>query len=468
MNPHDERFSASGLATAYRRRRNRLHPEEVTEFFLARIAEYDSAIAAMVTVTAEAARRQAREAAKRITDGDPSPLLGVPIVLKDLIDVRGVPTRAGSEVLHDNVPNRSATVWNRLHRAGAVLLGKANTHEFAYGGTTEPTRNPWNTDHLVGGSSGGPGAALAAGLCAGAVGTDTAGSIRIPANLCGVAGLKPTLGTVSPAGVIPLSPSLDVVGPMAHHPDDLGVLMSAMCRDRAFEQIWHSARSAVQQHRAAKTLRVGVVSNTGALTPGALAAFEAAVEAASTFGPLTDVAIDGFQTSVNTDFTILGVEAVAVHRKWSEQRHRYTPYVRERLEQAAETRAVDYVDALASAAVLRTSVDRLISDFDVLVLPGVPFPAPRCGVTEVDIAGHVEHRDTAMCRNTAFANITGHPTLALPVGFENEMPVGIQLVAQRGADALLLAVGAALADSLEAPTLAPAFRRNGIGDQPHD
>jgi aspartyl-tRNA(Asn)/glutamyl-tRNA(Gln) amidotransferase subunit A len=290
------------------------------------------------------------------------------------------------------------------------------------------------------------------------VGTDTAGSIRIPANLCGVAGLKPTTRAVSTAGVIALSPSLDVVGPMAHHPDDLGVLMSAMSRDRSFDQTWDRARTVMQEHRANTTLRVGVVRDTGPLTPGSLAAFESAIDAAGTFGPITDVVIEEFLTSVFTDFTILGVEAVAVHRQWSAQLDRYTPYVRERLQQAAETRALDYVDALAAAARLRRTVDHLMAGLDVLVLPGVPFPAPHCGVTEVDIAGHLEDRDTAMCRNTAFANVTGHPALALPVSFENDMPVGIQLVARRGDDAFLLAVGAALADELETPTLAPAFR----------
>ena len=459
MIPLDERFSASGLSRAYRRRRSRLRPEEVTEFFLSRIAELDGRVEAMVTVAAKAAMNQARNAAKRIDDGDPSPMLGVPIVLKDLIDVRGIPTMAGSDVLRHNVPNRSATVWNRLHGAGAVLLGKANTHEFAYGGTTEPTRNPWNTDHMVGGSSGGPGAALAAGLCAGAVGTDTAGSIRIPANLCGVTGLKPTARRVSSTGVIPLAPSLDIVGPMAHHPDDLGVLMSAMTRDRSFEQRMDAARATERQRRSTKSLRVGVVRNTGGLTPGTLAAFDAVVETMSTFGPLGDISIDEFRSSVNTNFTILGVEAVGVHREWSDRRDLYTTYVRERLDQAADTRAVDYADALAAARRLRSSVDCLTTDWDVLVVPGVPFPAPRCGVTEVEVAGQVEDRDTAMCRNTAFANLTGHPVLAVPIGFENEMPVGIQLVTQRGGDEMLLAVGAALADNLAVPTVAPAFRQ---------
>lgn len=458
MSSHDERFSAAGLARAYRRSHDRLEPEEVTEFFLSRIADLDGSVASMVTVTTEAARTQARQAAQRIADGDPSPMLGVPIVLKDLIDVRGVPTRAGSEVLRDNVARRSATVWNRLHGSGAVLLGKANTHEFAYGGTTDPTRNPWSTECLVGGSSGGPGAALAAGFCAGAVGSDTAGSIRIPANLCGVSGLKPTARTVSASGVIPLAPSLDVVGPMAHHPEDLAVLLSAMSRNRSFDQQMDAARATERQRRSAKSMRVAVVRNTGALTPGMAAAFDAVVEAMRAFGPTGDVDIDEFASSVYTDFTVLGVEAVAVHRQWDELRHLYTPYVRERLEQAAEIRAVDYVDALAAARRLRTSVDHLTTDWDILVVPGIPFPAPRCGVTEIEIAGQVEDRDTAMCRNTAFANLTGHPVLALPIGFEDEMPIGIQLVAQRGGDAMLLAAGATLADMLAIPTVAPEFR----------
>ncbi len=221
-------LSVGALAAAYRRRRRALSPVEVTEVFLERIERFDEEIRSMVTVTPDLARRHARTAVGRIADGDPSPLLGIPLVLKDLIDVRGVRTTAGSAVLRDNVATSSAPVWQRLARAGAVLLGKANTHEFAYGGITEPTVNPWHTDHLVGGSSGGPGAALAAGLAPLGIGTDTAGSIRIPANLCGVTGLKPTHRTVSTRGVIPLAPSLDVVGPMGHHPRDLALAMTAM------------------------------------------------------------------------------------------------------------------------------------------------------------------------------------------------------------------------------------------------
>ncbi len=219
-----------GLASAYRRSRYPLRPLDVVEAYLAAIDQREPDVRAFTTVTADRARAAARAAARRLADGDQSPLLGVPLAVKDLIDVRGVPTTAGSRVLDGNVAPRDAPAWARLRRAGAVLLGKANTHEFAYGGTTDPTRNPWALDRIVGGSSGGPGAAVAAGLCAAALGTDTAGSVRIPASLCGVYGFKPTNGAISTAGVIPLAPTLDVVGPLARTVEDIELLFGALAR----------------------------------------------------------------------------------------------------------------------------------------------------------------------------------------------------------------------------------------------
>ncbi|MEI2705343.1 MAG: amidase family protein [Ilumatobacteraceae bacterium] len=339
-------LSVGDLAAAYRRRCRPLSPVEVTEVFLERIERFDERIRSMVTVTPDLARRHARTAAGRIAGGDPSPLLGIPLVVKDLIDVRGVRTTAGSAVLRDNVATSSAPAWQRLARAGAVLLGKANTHEFAYGGITEPTVNPWHTNHLVGGSSGGPGAALAAGLALMGIGTDTAGSIRIPANLCGVAGLKPTRRTVSTRGVIPLAPSLDVVGPMGHHPRDLALAMGVLAQRWASDAPDALHRAAAKR-AAAGALRIGVLADPGRMTPGVQAAFERTVATAATFGATIEVRVPHVAQSVWTNFTILGVEAVLYHERWRDQRELYTPYVRERLADAESTSAVAYVERAA-------------------------------------------------------------------------------------------------------------------------
>lgn len=455
MTDLDVALSAERLASAYRRRRA-LSPVEVTELFLDRIERFDGDVRSMVTVTGDLARRQAERAARRIADGDPSPLLGIPLVVKDLIDVRGVRTTAGSAVLRDNVARRSSVVWRRLERAGAVLLGKANTHEFAYGGTTEPTVNPWNRGRLVGGSSGGPAAALAAGLAPLALGSDTAGSIRIPANLCGVVGFKPTNGMVSAAGVVPLAPSLDVVGPMGHHPRDLALAMGVLGGER-FRLRSTVATRAVRRKESARSLRIAYLSDPGRMTPGAATAFEQTIELASEIGRPSAVHFEGFADLVMTNFTILGVEAAIVHQQWADQRGLYSPYVRERLEQAAATLAVDYEQARRAATRYRAILDRLLDGFDVLIAPGIPYPAPRLGVTTVSVGGAREDRDTSMCRNTGFANVTGHPSLAVPVSFEGGLPVGVQLVARRGDDAALLAIGDVFVRRHPVPTVAPGY-----------
>lgn len=454
----DPLLDITALAAGFRRRRRPLSPLDVTEEFLARLAAHDGAVQAMVTVTADRARAQARRAVQRLEAGDPSPLLGVPVVMKDLIDISGVPTTAGSAVLRENVPTKHAAVWSRLERAGAVLLGKANTHEFAYGGTTEPTKNPWHLGRLVGGSSGGPGAALAAAMCTAAVGTDTAGSIRIPASLCGVFGLKPSAGLVSATGVIPLAPSLDGVGPMGHRPADLGLMLAAMSRRPGLADELVAERRRIRRVVGRHRLRVGVLTNTGAMATSVRAAHQQAARLLGEHGSAEDVTLAGFEMSVMHNFVILGVEAVQVHRQWSAQRHLYTPYVRERLQEAEATRAVDYVDAIAAGRALATHLDELLGDLDVLVVPGLPFAAPPLGVTRVQVGDEMDDRDAGMCRNTAFANLTGHPVLSVPAGFDDGLPVGVQLVGRRGGDAALLAVGEVLAESLAVPTVAPKYR----------
>lgn len=222
MHPHAlTELTIAQAATLFRARQ--LSPVELTEAYLQRIERLNPAINAFITITAEPARAQARRATEELADGiDRGALHGMPIALKDLFATAGIRTTAGSKVLAGWVPETDSTAARKLHEAGAVLLGKLNTHEFAYGGTTDnphygPTRNPWDTARIPGGSSGGSAAAMAAGLAAGTLGTDTAGSIRTPAAFCGVVGLMPTFGRVSKAGGVPVSWSFDHVGPIYPH-----------------------------------------------------------------------------------------------------------------------------------------------------------------------------------------------------------------------------------------------------------
>jgi aspartyl-tRNA(Asn)/glutamyl-tRNA(Gln) amidotransferase subunit A len=406
---------------------------DLLDGFLSVVEANEPTLHAMVTTTMDLAREQARRADHRLAAGERTPVLGIPVVLKDLLDVAGVPTTAGSKVLADNVPSASSTVWSRLEAAGAVLVGKANTHEFAYGGTTAPTRNPADPAHIVGGSSGGPAAALAAGYCLGAIGSDTAGSLRIPANFCGIPALKPTRGLVPTDGVVPLSPSLDVVGPMARSVPDLALLLDVIA-DRPSDP-------AVSGRPA----RVGLLGGTGRQQPSVTRAVEAAVAALRELGAeVLDVDLPGFAESVFDNFAVIGFEATHFHAQWADRRELYTPYVRDRLAAAADVTREQCDAALAAADRLRHDLDRLLDQVDLVLAPGVPFAPPPAYDEQVLVEGEWEDRDTGLCRNTAFANLTGHPALALPAGLDGVLPVGVQLVGRHGSDLELLAVGAEL------------------------
>lgn len=412
---------------------------ELLEHMVGIASAHEPQVRALTTSTLELARDQAARADARLSAGERTPLLGIPIVLKDLIDVAGVPTTAGSRVLAGNVPTTSATVWHRLEAAGAVLVGKSNTHEFAYGGTTAPTRNPADPARIVGGSSGGSAAALAAGFALGALGTDTAGSVRIPANLCGVAALKPTRGMVPGDGVVPLSQTLDVVGPMARSVADLDPLF------RVIADLTDVPPS--QPH----VRTVGVLQPGGPQARSITRAVDATRAALAEIGAVpVDVDVAGFATSVSDNFTIMGYEASRIHEQWADRRDLYTPYVRDRLTEAGAISRADYTAALAAATRLRDGLDQLLHTVDVLLVPGVPFPAPPAYDEQVLVAGEWMDRDTGLCRNMGFANLTGHPTLALPAGLDHGLPVGVQLVGRRGADLSLIAVGRLLAPLLPA------------------
>jgi len=363
--------------------------------------------------------------------GGPGPLAGVPVAVKDLIETAGIRTTAGSAVLRDYVPRRDAAVVRALRRAGAVIAGKTNTHEFAYGTTNDnphygPTRNPWDLALSTGGSSGGSAAAVAAGLVPLALGTDTAGSIRIPAALCGAVGLKPTTGLVSTRGVIPLSATLDCVGPIA--------ATVAMAR-RALQVLTGKPLPRGARVRGTK---IGVPEHYAfdRVHPDIERAVRGALRALEALGcVLETVRIPELDECARIGIAITRSEAAAWHRRWYPARAaEYGADVRAKLEEGTKLRAVDYLAALDDRARVQRALRRVLQRVDVLAGPTVPVPAfPNAGAPLADTY-----------RLTYPWNIAFLPAVTVPCGFTSErLPAGLQLAAAPRAEGRLLALAAA-------------------------
>lgn len=446
--PDISRWSLWQLVTALHDRD--ISSPEIVESLLATISRLEPSVRAFVTVTDDLARQQAIQAQYRLDEGGAAvqACTGVPVVVKDLLDVRGLATTAGSRVLADNIAESDSALWSSLRAQGAVHLGKTNTHEFAYGGATEPTRNPWDLSKVPGGSSGGSAAALAAGMCHAAFGTDTAGSVRIPAALCGVTGLKPTNGTFSTNGVVPLSHTLDVIGPMAKTPRDVHLIFEALRRGASPGDV---QRAVGNYAHARAGLRVGVVTCQGDVSAPVRKSLERAAGALRDAGAhVSDVELAmRLDDAAAVNFTIMGAEAAAIHRQWLDARPEdYSAAVRDRIREAASISARDYIDALGRRTEFRHHVDVALSQFDVLLLNGLPSVATPAYDDEIELEGSKQNRDWIMCRDMAFANVTGHPVLQVPAGCADGLPVGVQLLARHGKDDALFAPGDAIFEQL--------------------
>ncbi|MGH2587283.1 MAG: amidase [Dehalococcoidia bacterium] len=428
-------------------RAGELSPVALTEALLARIERLNPVLNAFITVTADEALAAARTAQE--SAGPDGPLRGVPVALKDLFDVAGVPTTAGSIILADNVPARDATVMAKLRSAGAVLLGKLNMHEFAYGvSSTNPhygdCHNPWAVTHITGGSSGGSAAAVAARLCSGTLGTDTGGSIRIPASLCGVVGLKPTYGRVSRAGVVPLAWSMDHVGPIAGSVRDCALLLGVIAghdpRDPA------SANVPVPDYLTGledgvRGLRIGLPRPYyfDELDPAVDAAVEEAARVLQAAGALVrDVTVGDGELAVLTGDTVMAGEASAFHQRWLRERpNDYGEDVRERLMLAGLSAASAYVNAQRARVAIRESFLRALNDVDVLLMPATSITAPS--IMGFDVPMRVRLK-----RGTTPINVAGLPALVLPCGFDGQgLPIGMQLAGRPFEEALVLRAGRA-------------------------
>lgn len=430
-------LSIYAVGRAYRT--GQLSPVEVVAACLQHIAAVDDEIGAFATVTADRARDQARAAASEIAR-DPDmlrPLLGIPIGVKDIVDVAGVATGAGAPVPLVAAAGADATIWRRLDEAGAVLMGKTSTHELAYGVATPATRNPRDRSRMPGGSSGGSAAALAADMCIGAVGTDTAGSIRIPAGLCGVAGCKPTRGLVPTDGVLALAPTLDQPGPMARHVTDLLPLLATMASTPMTADVIDVS-----------TLRVGLATTDALWSSSVRDAFDRVAGAFAEAGAQVDeVDVPSYADAVWHADRIIGVEAGVMHADLAASDDgRVSAATRARLESATRVDGPTYFRALRHASAVRAGFDRALGIVDVLLAPGVATTAPVHGATTVDIGGTSHRLNRALCWNTAAFNLAGLPAVALPVDAGDDgLPVGVQLVGAADTDARLLSIAAAAA-----------------------
>jgi aspartyl-tRNA(Asn)/glutamyl-tRNA(Gln) amidotransferase subunit A len=427
-------------------RRKEISPLELTHACLDRIEKLNPALNAFITVPAESALAAARAAEAEIARGDwRGPLHGIPIALKDLIDTAGVRTTAATERHKDRIPTEDAEVVRRLKQAGAVIIGKNNLHECAYGGSSLITyfgdvHNPRDTSRIAGGSSGGSAAAVVAGLCYAAIGTDTAGSIREPASLCGCVGLKPTYGRVSSRGVIPLALSLDHVGPLATTVADAAIVLQAIASYDAADITTPDvpvADYAYPLREGAKSLRVGVPRKFfyDDLDAEVAAAMEQALAVIKTLvAEVKEVELD-----VPTDRTLQLAEAYAYHKQdATETPELYQPETLRRILAGANVSAADYIRSRRELEQARRNIGETFAHVDLLITPTTPMPAPAIADLRAN-PGNLRPAELKLLRNTRPFNVWGLPAISIPCGFTNSgLPIGLQIAGPNWREDLVL------------------------------
>jgi len=421
------------LASQYRT--GALSPVDVVDAALARMAEAEPSLNAVANPMAEAALAEAAQRADELRTGtDLGPLHGIPVAIKDLIEVRGAPTGYGTRVEAPHIAEHDAALVANLRAAGAIIFPKTNLLEYAYG-VAHPdvgqTNNPHDPHRTAGGSSGGSAAVVAAGIVPLAVGTDTGGSIRIPAAYCGIVGLKPSYGLVPLDGVFPLAQSLDHAGPLARSVTDAALMLAAM-----------SGRPVPLSAVRPEGLRIGVLRAHFPKDPANLpvgAAVDAALARLAAAGAIvTDLDIPGLDAANGQLMTILGPEASVIHKsRLATNPDGYAADTRSQIEDGFKTPAADYVAARQFQGELRAAVDTAFAEVDVLLSPSVPFVAP---FEDPIIADGGDSELLA----SGFANVSGHPSINLPCGYVDGLPVGLQLTGRSGQDAELLSVSRAV------------------------
>lgn len=439
-------MTLAALAAAIRERR--LSPREAVQAALDRIERYDQSLNSFITVRHEEALAEADALAEA---PEPGPLYGVPIAIKDVIDVAGTPTTAASKVLAGYVPASDAVVVARLRRAGAVIVGKLNTHEFAWGASTTsahygPAHNPWDPERICGGSSGGSGAAVAAELVPGALGTDTAGSVRIPAALCGVTGLRPSTGLVPNRGVVPVSWTYDTVGPLAASAEDCALLLDVLAGPHGDDPSTTSAAaepSLPGLARGVDGLRIGVVSylfEDVPIDPRVAASVDAAIAELGALGASIErVEARFLRRAEVVQQLVMLPEAAEAHLPWLRTRLAdYGADVRARLLAGLLLPASAPITGQRARRALAREARPLLERFDLLAAPEMPLVAPRIGEDPVDVGGQrIPYRLSLIPFNSPWSCL-GLPTASVPCGLVDGLPVGLALTGRRLAEAVVL------------------------------
>lgn len=447
-------------------REKRVSSVELVEAALARIAKLQGKLNAFITVTAESARAAAKAADEELARGhDRGPLHGIPVAVKDVFSTKGIRTTCGARIFADHVPDFDAAVVERLAAAGAVLVGKTNMHELAYGITSSnphfgPVRNPWDTERIPGGSSGGSGSAVAAGMALMAMGSDTGGSIRIPASFCGTVGLKPTFGRVSRYGVMPLDFSLDHMGPLTLSVRDAGLTLNALAGFDPRDDT--SSREPVEDYVPAddvsiRGVRIGLPENFyfDRVDPEVAHAVRKMAETAEGLGArVVPVRVPDIVAMNAVSRIILQAEASAVMEPYCDRREDFGPDVRLLLDQGRLLAATDYIQAQRLRRMMRQEFRAVWNRAECLFTPATPTAAPKIGQMTVEFDGETEDVRLASTRFVRAINMLGWPALSLPCGLNSQgLPLGLQIIGPPFREALILRVAAALEATL--PALSP-------------
>jgi aspartyl-tRNA(Asn)/glutamyl-tRNA(Gln) amidotransferase subunit A len=445
-----KQLTLSNAASLIRSRE--LSPVELIEATLERIDGLNDRMHAFITITAEQALERARVAEREILGGPRSasaaarsinkipPLQGIPVSVKDLFDTKGVKTTVGSKVFANRVPREDAVVVRKLHEAGAVIVGKTNMHEFAFGTTTVNPHygtalNPWHSVRISGGSSGGSASSLAMSMGLGSMGSDTGGSIRIPASMCGIVGLKPTYGRVSLTGAIPLSWTFDHAGPMARTVEDVTILLNAVCGHDCLKDLTGEI----------KNINVGVPRTYfyERFDPEVENALRHSLRTLEKLGAqLVDVDLPSAPEQRRIFDQIVGPEAYVYHEPLlKEHGDLYGSDVKNRIEPGATMHSVDYVRAMRSQLVMKQECDEIFKAADVVVTPTVPIPPPRIDALHKPWGADSETAIASLTRFTRPFNIVGLPTVSIPCGFTTDgLPIGMQITGRAFDEATVLRV----------------------------
>ncbi|NMB41422.1 MAG: amidase [Firmicutes bacterium] len=437
-----EQLSINQLLKAFREKK--VSPVEITELFLERALEINKKYNAFIRLLPEQAMAQAGIAEKRILAGEDSGLLlGIPVAFKDNIDTRGIITTNGSAIDRNRTPEENAFVVKQLLGAGAINIGKNHLHEYALGVTSYnphygPALNPWDTEYSPGGSSGGSAIAAATMMCLGAIGTDTGGSIRVPASACGVVGLKPTYGLVSTKGISINSWTIDHTGPIAGTVDDLSILMDALMgrEDHLFQK---------QSAYGIKGMRIGIPVNyfNEKVDPRVYDLFQTAAQKLKFLGAtLIEVAVPGMDETAEANFNISFPEIGYVHReRIAKHFAKYGPDVQEIMGTSSTSPASAYIAALKKKEEVTHAVDDLFNTIEVLITPTMPILPQKFDVEEITIDDIKEPLFDCVIRYAGCFNLTGHPALSIPCGMAEGLPVGLQLVGPCYQEHLLFRAG---------------------------